>query len=540
MPEVTAEVSGSWSGVIAEKPVPNGDGHVGVWPLDEHNVKLLDCVHPRGWQNPERPEEFVYDLIALGAGAGGLVSAKQSARRGARSALIEQHLAGGDCLNVGCVPSKALLRCARAIAEQRRTDLGTTPSPDLDGRVQFAAIMERMRRLRAKIAPVDSFETTKNAGADMYVGKAVFTGRNEISVDGKSLRFRKAVIATGGRAKVPPIPGLSEVPYLTNATLFNLESLPPRLVVLGGGPIGLEMAQAFCRFGSKVTVLEGLQRILGPEDADAAAVVHRTLEEEGVRLLTGISVKGVEHSAGKPWPEIRISVTMPSQDDVEVIVCDAFLISAGRAPNVEGIGLEAAGVDFKPGVGVHVNDDLTTSNPDIFAIGDVIDRPELRFTHVAGTLAGVAVQNALFQNRGLPVNAPSTLLSEMVVPRCTYTEPEVASCGVSNEQAASAKGLEVDVYTAPVDHNDRAILEGSADGGFVRICCRKGTDEIVGATVVAERAGDMLAELTLATQHRLGLAAVARTVHPYPTLGEAVQQCALAYNRARWEKLEAK
>merc|ERR1712008_652885 len=229
---------------------------------------------------------------------------------------------------------------------------------------------------------------TKSAGADMYMGKAVFTGRNEISVDGKLLRFRKAVIATGGRAKVPPIPGLSEAPYLTNATLFNLQSLPPRLVVLGGGPIGLEMAQAFCRFGSKVTVLEGLQRILGPEDADAAAVVHRTLEEEGVRLLTGIGVKCVEHSAGTPWPEIKISVTVPKQEDVEVIICDAFLISAGRAPNVEGLGLDAAGVDFKPGVGVHVNDDLTTSNPDIFAIGDVIDRPELRFTHVAGALAG--------------------------------------------------------------------------------------------------------------------------------------------------------
>uniref|UniRef100_A0A7S4WEP3 Mercuric reductase n=1 Tax=Alexandrium monilatum TaxID=311494 RepID=A0A7S4WEP3_9DINO len=528
-----SQMQPSWSEEKAEAPVPADSGHTGVWPLDEHNARLLDCVHPRGWENPERPADFVYDLVAVGAGAGGLVSAKQSARRGARSALVEQHLAGGDCLNVGCVPSKALLRCARAAAEIRRADLGMEPSP---GDVQFAKVMQRMRRLRAQIAPVDSCETTVKAGADMYIGKATFTGPNELKVGDKALKFRKAVIATGGRAKVPPIPGLAEAPHLTNATLFNLTELPPRFVVLGGGPIGLEMAQAFRRFGSQVTVLEGLGRILGPEDADAAVVVHRTLEHEGVRILTSVSVKSVQHTDGKPWPEIRIEVGLPEKE-AETICCDALLVATGRAPNVEGLGLEAAGVEFKPGLGVKVNDDLTTTNPDILAVGDAIDHPEFRFTHMAGTMAGMAVQNALFEGEDLPVNAPSRRLSELVVPRCTYTEPEVASCGVSNAEAAKAKGIDVDAYTSQLDDNDRGILEGAEAGGFVRILCRKGTDEIIGATVLAERAGDMLAELTLAAQNRLGLAAVARTVHPYPTMGEAIQQCALQYNRARWRRL---
>eukprot|EP00929_Paragymnodinium_shiwhaense_P109093 TRINITY_DN75469_c0_g1_i1.p1 TRINITY_DN75469_c0_g1~~TRINITY_DN75469_c0_g1_i1.p1 ORF type:complete len:534 (+),score=117.69 TRINITY_DN75469_c0_g1_i1:91-1692(+) len=527
----------SWSSVEATAPVPTSEnGHVGVWPLDSHNVRLLDCVHPKEWKNPVKAEDFVYDLIAVGAGAGGLVSAKQSARRGAKSALIEMHLAGGDCLNVGCVPSKALLRCARAVAERRKgAEYGfrcdsDSSKDDLD----FGKVMERMRRLRADIAPVDSHETTAKAGADMYVGKAVFTGKNELKVGDQTLRFKKAVIATGGRAKVVPIPGIDSVPYITNATLFNLTTLPPRLAVLGAGPIGLEMAQSFQRFGSKVTVLEAFPRILGPEDEEASKIIHKVLEEDGCRILAGIAVKSVSHKDGTPWPEI--SITIEKDGKSEVVVCDAFLVATGRVPNVEGLGLEDAGVEYKVGLGVKVNDDLSTTNPDIYALGDVCDQPALRFTHMAGTMAGMVVQNALFAGRDLPVNAPSGKISEVVVPRCTYTEPEVASCGISNEVAAQRSGVDVDVYTSGIEHNDRAILEGDRSG-YVKVVCKKGTDEILGATVVAERAGDMLAELTLATQHKLGLSAIARTVHPYPTLGEAVQQCALNYNRARWEKL---
>mmetsp|Transcript_854 Transcript_854/g.1651 ORF Transcript_854/g.1651 Transcript_854/m.1651 type:complete len:553 (+) Transcript_854:32-1690(+) len=525
----------SWQGITADGPVPSGE-HLGVWPLDEHNARLLDAVHPRSWPVPSCPDDFVYDLIAVGAGAGGLVSAKQSARRGARSALIEQHLAGGDCLNVGCVPSKALLRCARAVAEARRADLGILS--DSQAQVTFSKVMERMRRLRADIAPVDSHETSKQVGVDVYMGKATFTGKHELQVAGKTLHFRKAVIATGGRAKVPPIPGLDQVPYLTNASLFNLAELPSKLVVVGAGPISLEMAQAFQRFGSKVTVLEVAPQILGMEDDDAACLLRSLLEEEGVRIITGCKISSVSSrpgASGNSWPEISLQISVGEEE--MTVMGDALLVAAGRAPNVEGLGLETAGVDYVPGVGIKINDDLTTSNPDILAIGDVIERPDTRFTHMSGTMAGMAVQNALFAGKGLPVNAPSAKLSEVVVPRCTYTEPEVASCGISNEKIASKQNVEVDVYKAGLEHNDRAILEGF-NQGYVKIVCRKGTEEILGATVVAEGAGEMLAELTLAAQHGLGLSKVARTVHPYPTIGEGIQQCALNYNRARWAKLE--
>jgi len=507
--------------------------------LDVHNVKLLDNVHPRGWKNPQRPAGFVYDLVAIGAGAGGLVAAKQSARRGAKSALIEEHLAGGDCLNVGCVPSKALLRCARAAAERAHADLlGGVKRPREEAEADFAKVMERMRRLRAQIAPVDSHSSTTAAGADAFVGRGVFIGRNEIKVGEQTLRFKKAVICTGARAKVPPIPGLAEAPYLTNANIFNLERAPPRLAVIGAGPIGVELSQAFSRFGSQVTVLEGMNRIMGPEDPDAAAVIHQVLEQAGVKLMVGLKVDRVDFTAGEPWPEIRITVRRGEAAEPEVVVCDAFLVATGRAPNVDGLGLEVAGVEFTPGIGVKVNDDLSTSNPDIFAVGDVIHRPEFKFTHMAGTMAGMAVQNALFaKSPDLPVNAPSRVLSEICVPRCTYTEPEVASCGLSNTEAATRAGVEFDVYTSSLEHNDRGILEGDNPAGFVKILCKKGTEEILGATIVAERAGDMLAELTLAVQYKLGLSQIARTVHPYPTVGEMIQQAALNYNRARMEKL---
>lgn len=525
----------SWRDVVADGPVPSGK-HEGVWPLDEHNVRLLDAVHPRSWPAPAA-EGVIYDLVAVGAGAGGLVSAKQSARRGARSALIEQHLAGGDCLNVGCVPSKALLRCARAVAEARRTDLGFLSESQVQA--HFAKVMERMRKLRADIAPVDSHETSKAVGVDVYMGTATFTGKHELEVGGKTLRFRKAVIATGGRAKVPPIPGLDQVPYLTNASLFNLSELPPRFVVVGAGPISLEMAQAFQRFGSEVTVLEVAPQIMGLEDDDAAKLLREVLEEEGIRIHTACKISGMSSTSAQApkegWPEIRINISV---DGVEsTVVGDALLIAAGRVPNVGGLGLETAGVEYIPGVGIKVNDDLTTSNPDILAIGDVIERPDTRFTHMSGTMAGMAVQTALFPDKGLPVNAPSRKLSEIVVPRCTYTEPEVASCGVSNEKIAAKQGVDVEVYMSGLQHNDRAILEGSTRG-LVKILCRRNTEEIVGATVVSEGAGEMLAELTLAVQNGLGLSQVARTVHPYPTMGEAIQQCALNYNRARWAKLE--
>lgn len=300
------------------------------------------------------------------------------------------------------------------------------------------------------------------------------------------------------------------------------------------GQLGWRWHKLFSALDHRFTIVQRSGRILASEDQDAAEVLHSTLASEGVRFLTNANVKAVEHTVGiTECSEIRLSVECEASIKTEeVLICDALLVAIGRSPNVENLGLEAAGVEYEVGVGVHVGDDLATTNPAIFAIGDVIGRGDLRFTHMAGTMAGMAVQNALFSDGGLPVNASSGKLSDLVVPRVTYTEPEIASCGKATLQSA-----DMDTYTAMLDDNDRHLLEGACPGGFVRIHCRRGTDEILSATIVAERAGDMLAELTLAMQHGLGLAAVARTIHPYPTMGEAVQQCALQYNRKHWSRL---
>jgi len=356
-------------------------------------------------------------------------------------------------------------------------------------------------------------------------------------VGDKTLKFKKAVICSGGRATVPPIPGLRESPHLTNSTLFNLTELPPRFVVIGAGPIGLEMAQSFRRFGSEVTVMEALPRILGPEDPEASAVLHRVLEEEGCRVLPSAGITKVEHTpaVGSGWPEIRISCA-PGGGEPTEIICDALLVATGRAANVEGLGLETVGVETDR-FGIVVNDDLSTTNADVFAAGDCTNRPALRFTHTAGSMASVVITNAVFGGRGPPVLAASTKISELVVPRCTYTEPEVASCGLGNLEQAERAGVEVDVYSFSLDHVDRRILEGDCLGGFCKVLCKKGTDTIVGGVIVAERAGDMLAEITLAAQHGIGLSAIGHTIHPYPTMGEGVQQCGLQFIRKSWEKL---
>ena len=518
-----------------------------VWPLDEHNVKLLDAVHPRSWADPAPDADVVYDLIAIGAGAGGLVSAKQSARRGARSAMISEHLAGGDCLNVGCVPSKALLRCARAASEVRRAaEFGLVLPEGAAPRVDFGRVMERMRKLRAKISDADSHDGTNAAGADVFQGRGRFVGPNEIEVNGQRLRFRKAVIATGGRAAVPPnIPGLASVPYRTNATLFNLTELPRRMVVLGAGPIGLEMAQAFAAFGSEVTCVQRCERILSRNDADAAAALQACLERDGIRFIVSAEVlnvatsaAAVAASAGAPSGEIELQVRSAAGGS-ERLVCDVLLVATGRTPNVDDLGLEAAGVQSVAD-GVRVNDLLQSTNPDVYAVGDCVAGVG-RFTHLSGEMAKMAVQNALFGD--------SWRLSSLVLPAVTYTEPELASVGDAAVAAAAAaadgKGEgegegegALDTYTTPLAHNDRAILEGDADdGSFVRVHCRRGTDTIVAATVLAPRAGEIISELTLAIQEGIGLGRVARVIHPYPTTAEAVMGCGLQYIRKHWQKM---
>lgn len=508
---------------------------LGLCPLDADNAALLDAVHPRSWQDPTPPD--VYDLVVIGAGAGGLVSAKQAARRGARSCLISEELAGGDCLNVGCVPSKALLRSARAAREVRRAaDFGVVLSepPSVD----FAAVMARLRRLRAKIAPADAHSATVSVGADVYQGRGRFVRRDAVEVNGQLLTFKKAVIATGGRAAVPPIPGLESTPYLTNSNLFNLRELPPRLVIVGAGPIGLEMAQAFATFGSRVHVLGRSASLLPQEHPAAGRALAAALEEDGVVIVYNTTVQSVAHvpAAGgvlegqtEPATFPTITVQCVGRDAQPfVLECDALLIATGRSPNVADLGLEMAGVAIDAG-GVLVDERLQTSNPNVYAVGDCVSGTP-RFTHVAGEHAKVAVENALFGGEWRH--------TAFLVPGCIYTEPEVATVGLSSALAAAAAGVDVDEYFTSLEGNDRAILEDEDEhGGFVNVLCRQGTAEIVGATVCANRAGEIINELTLAIQAKVGLDTLARVIHPYPTTSEAVMQCALQWIRARWKTM---
>jgi pyruvate/2-oxoglutarate dehydrogenase complex dihydrolipoamide dehydrogenase (E3) component len=482
-------------------------------PWDEHNRALVARVHPPDWTNPRAAAR--YHLVVLGAGTAGLVAAAGAAGLGARVALVERHLMGGDCLNVGCVPSKALLRSARAWADVRRAAELGVHVPD-GARVDFGAVMERMRRLRASLSPNDSAARFHALGVDVFLGEGRFTGRDTLEVGGAVLRFHRALIATGARAVVPPIPGLGEAGALTNETVFELTALPPRLVVIGAGPLGCEMAQAFARLGAAVTLLDRGSQILPREDPDAAARVAQALAADGVRLGLGATVARVER---KPDGQTRLQVE--SAGGAETIAVDAILVGAGRAPNVEGLGLEAAGVALDPRGGIRVDDRLRTTNPRIFAAGDVCSGE--RFTHHADAQARIAVRNALFLGRAR--------VSALTLPWCTYTDPEVAHVGLSERQA-QARGIALQTFVQELREVDRAVLDGETEG-FVKVHVRRGTDRIVGATIVARHAGEMLPELTLALSRGVGLGALAGVIHAYPTQADAVRKLGDAYQRTR-------
>jgi pyruvate/2-oxoglutarate dehydrogenase complex dihydrolipoamide dehydrogenase (E3) component len=459
--------------------------------------------------------------VVIGAGTAGLVSAIGAAGLGAKVALIERHLMGGDCLNVGCVPSKALIRSSRVAAQIRRSaEFGVNVSGDVT--VDFAAAMQRMRRLRSEISPHDSAARFRDNGVDVFLGQGTFTGSQTIEVGGQTLNFKKAVIATGARAAAPPIPGLEDVEYLTNETLFSLTELPRRLAVIGGGPIGCEMAQAFARFGAHVTLLQSAPHVLRREDADAAAIVQRALLADGVELHANCRVDAVrDDGAGK-------AIAITSEGEPRRIECDAILVSTGRKPNVEGLGLDAAGVEYDEKTGVVVDDNLRSTNRNIFAAGDICF--PFKFTHTADAMARIVIQNALFKGR-----AKTTSLN---IPWCTYTEPEIAHVGLYDHQARE-RGIEVDTFTQELSGVDRAILDGETDG-FVKIHLRRGTDKIIGATIVAAHAGELISQITTAMTGNIGLGKIAKTIHPYPTQAEAIKRAADAYNRTRLTPLVKK
>jgi len=483
-------------------------------PLDAHNLALIENVHPSSWTNPEPQPR--YHLVVIGAGTAGLVSAAGAAGLGAKVALIEKHLMGGDCLNVGCVPSKGVIRAARAWRETRDAAARFGGPPIARDAGDFAAAMERMRRLRAGISVNDGARRFTSLGVDVFLGEGRFVAPDAVEVGGQRLRFRRAVIATGGRAATPPIRGLAEAGFRTNETIFNLTELPPRLVVLGGGPIGTELSQAFARFGSRVTQLIREDHALPREDADAARIVQRAMAEDGVHFE--FSAKAVEVHRR----DAETIVVFERDGRRYEVAADEILVATGRLPNVEGLGLEAAGVRFDRR-GVEVDDRLRTSNPRIYACGDVASR--FRFTHVADAQARIVIQNALFFGRAKA--------SALTVPWCTYTTPEIAHVGLY-ETDARARGIDIETLTVPLNEVDRAVLDGAADG-FLRVHVDKKTRDgrIVGATLVAEHAGDMLGELCLAVTHGIGLAKIASVIHPYPTQGEVVKKAADTWRRGK-------
>ena len=487
----------------------------GVAPLDEHNTKFLDLLHPKAWTDPTPKPS--YNLVVIGAGAGGLVSAAGAAGVGARVALIEAHLLGGDCLTVGCVPSKALLRCAKAAAAVRNaSQFGVKINGDIS--VDFSYVMARMRRLRASIAPVDSAERyAKQLGVDLFIGKGAFTGDNRIEVNGKNLKFAKAVVATGGTAAIPNIPGLKKAPYLTNATVFNLTALPQRLAVIGAGPIGIELAQAFQRFGSQVSVFSRSDAILPKEDPDAAEIIETSLRRDGVTFVYHVNFRRVESQNGIP----PLTIVFDQGNAERRLEFDALLIATGRKPTVKGLGLEKAGVDYDARMGVAVNDRLQTTNPNIYAVGDVASK--YQFTHMADFGARLVIRNALFFGRDN--------FSNLLIPWATYTDPEVAHVGLY-EKDLKERNIAFATFTREFADVDRGIVDGETDG-FVKIHVKKGTDQILGATIVSSHAGDMISEITVAMQSGMGLGKLANVIHPYPTAAEAIRQCGDAYNRAR-------
>jgi pyruvate/2-oxoglutarate dehydrogenase complex dihydrolipoamide dehydrogenase (E3) component len=485
---------------------------VGILPDTPENRELTDNVHPAGWINP-RPAGR-YNLVVVGAGTAGLICAAGAAGLGARVALVERHLMGGDCLNYGCVPSKGLIRAARAVFDGRHAGaFGVLRVETLS--FDFGTAMERMRRLRADISRHDSARRFRDdLGVDVFIGDGRFVSRDCIEVAGSSLYFKKAAICTGARAAVPLIPGLEESGYLTNETVFSLTEPPRRLAVIGGGPIGCELAQVFARFGSRVTVLELAPQILGREDRDAAEILHNAFLREGIDLQVGVRILAVERQGND-----RV-IHLEREGRHFDVIADAILVGAGRAPNVEGLGLETAGIAYDK-FGVKVSDTLQTSNPDVYAAGDICF--PYKFTHTADALARILIANALFKGR--------QKASALTIPWCTYTDPEIAHVGLY-EQDAQAKGIEVTTLTVPLADVDRAVLDGETDG-FARVHLKKGSDRILGATIVARHAGEMINEFSLAITSGLGLEAIARTIHPYPTQAEVVKKLADMYNRTR-------
>ncbi len=492
-----------------------------VIPNDEFNQQLVANVHPADWVNPEPTGR--YNIVVIGAGTAGLITAVIAASLGAKVALIEKHLMGGDCLNVGCVPSKGVIRAARAWTDLRKAaEFGLHIPAGV--KYDFGAVMTRMRKLRARISQNDSAQRYMKLGVDVYIGSGRLLGADTIHVEGpagdRTLTFARAAVCTGARASVPSTPGLQDAGCLTNETVFSLTELPQRIGVIGAGPIGCELAQSFARLGSQVYLIETTHGIMPNEDRDAADIVEQQMLRDGVKLLCcGKDLKVEKTASGK-------RLTVDSHGQQYNVTVDEVLVGVGRTPNLERIGLEAAGVAYDKN-GIKVNARLQTTNPKIFAAGDVCSR--YKFTHAADAMAQIVIQNALFPH---PFGLGYANVESLNMPWCTFTEPEIAHVGMY-EQDAKAKGIEIETYTYKLDEVDRAILDGEEEG-FARVHIQKGTDKIVGATIVAAHAGNMISEFSVAMKAGAGAKTIAGTIHPYPTQAEVNKKVVNLWRKAHF------
>ncbi len=463
---------------------------------------------PPDWRNPQPREP--YHLLVIGAGPAGLVAARAAAALGARVALIEKHLLGGLALHYSAVPSQALIRTSRLYAEMRNAEAyGARAPPNIE--VDFSLAMERMRRIRARVGRVDSASRIAAAGIDLFFGTARFVGVDTVDVDGLRLRFKKALIATGSRSLLPTIPGLDDAGYLTNETLFDVTALPKSMLVIGGGPLGCEVAQALCRFGCRTIIAHAQPLFLPREERDAAQLLAEALARDGVEIHLNTRAVNVRVEGGKKLVETL------NDGNVATIAVDEILTGIGRLPALSSLDLEAAGVAFDARKGIVVDDFLRTSNRRIFAAGDVC--LEHQFIDTAQASARIVVRNALCFGRAR--------LSALTIPWCTYTDPEIAHVGHYVRQARE-RGIPVTTYTVPMHDVDRAITDGE-ESGFVKIHVRDGSDKILGATVVASHAGEMINGLSLAMVAGIGLGTIARVMHTYPTQAEGIKKAAMAY-----------
>ncbi len=463
-----------------------------AYPGAHYDVAWRELTFPAGYLNPAPKAR--YHIVVLGAGSAGLITAIGAAGLGARVALVEREAMGGDCLNVGCVPSKALLEFTRRSG----------------GTVEFDDAFEWMRKVRAEVSRQDSVDRYTQSGIDVFLGSAHLLNDTTVQVGDRRLNARRIVLATGARAAVPPIPGLAECQPLTNETLFDLKEPPASLAILGAGAIGCEMAQAFVRLGVEIQLFEMTGRVLPLEEEEASAVVARALERDGVTLHLNAPVSSVSSHNSK------ITVHCP---DVQASV-DKILVAAGRRANVEDLRLDVVGVDTEAGL-IKVDSRLRTSNPRLYAAGDVCSR--MQFTHNADAQARIVVQNALF--------APTASTDDLIIPHCTYTDPEVANVGRKKAKLRH-EAVAFDIYRVEFGDLDRGRTQGDAEG-FVEALTAKGGDEILGATIVGYDAGEQIAGLCIAMSHNIGLGGLGKTVLPYPTRAEYLRRLADSYNRTR-------